>query len=122
MGCAKQAQKEAVTVDSDVELIDAWIIAARDSVNLSMDERKNLLQQAKDKAFALANDSLRVDWFFWISLASDILSDSLEFRKTNQQVMELAEKFKMHSVLGNSHWDMAYLFSSHGVLDSAFYH
>lgn len=122
LGCAKQAQKQTVTSNPEAELIDAWIIAARDSVNLSMDERKNLLQQAKDKAFALENDSLGVEKLSKISLAYKKISDSSEFRKTNKQVMELAEKSKMHSVLGNSHWDMAYLFSSHGILDSAFYH
>jgi signal transduction histidine kinase len=122
LGCTKQSQQQSVAVDPEADLIDIWISAARDSVHLSMDERKNLLQQAKDKAFALANDSLGIEKLSKISLAYKKISDSLEFRKTNQQVMELAEKSKMHRVLGNSHWDMAYLFSSYGVLDSAFYH
>ncbi|MER3374701.1 MAG: ATP-binding protein [Allomuricauda sp.] len=122
LGCAKQPQKEAVTVDPNVELIDAWINTALDSVGLPMQERKNLLQQAKDRAFALANDSIGIQKLSKISLVYKELSDSLEFRQTNQQVMKLAEEANIHDALGNSHWDMAYLFSSHGVLDSAFYH
>lgn len=122
LGCAKQSQKEAVTVDPDAELIDVWINTAQDSVGLPMQERKKLLQQAKDKAFALTNDSLGIEKLSNISLAYKSLEDSLMFRQTNQQVLKLAEEANIHSALGNSHWDMAYLFSSHGVLDSAFYH
>ncbi len=122
LGCAKQSQQQQVSVNPEAELIDAWIIAARDSVNLSMVERKNLLQRAKDKALALADDSLGIEKLSKVSLAYKKISDSLEFRRTNQQVIELAEESGMHRVLGNSHWDMAYLFSSNGVLDSAFYH
>ncbi|MBO0324175.1 hypothetical protein J0X14_17835 [Muricauda sp. CAU 1633] len=122
LGCGKQPQKQAVTVDPEAQLIDAWVMAARDSADFSMDERKNLLQQAKDKVFTLANDSLGVEQLSKISLAYKNLEDSLQFRQTNQQVMKLAEKAEIYDALGDSHWDMAAFFRSYGVLDSAFYH
>ncbi|MEW2922276.1 ATP-binding protein [Muricauda sp. ANG21] len=122
LGCTKNPKKQSVVVDPEVQLIDSWITIAQDSLGMPIQERKNLLKHAKEKAFTLANDSLGVEKLSNISLAYKSLKDSLMFRKINQQVMKLADKANIHSALGNSHWDMAYLFSSHGVLDSAFYH
>ncbi|MFC4220025.1 tetratricopeptide repeat-containing sensor histidine kinase [Flagellimonas marina] len=122
LGCSKNSQKQVNSSNPDTKLIDTWITIARDSSQLSMEERKNLLQQAKDKALSLSNDSIGIERLSNISLTYRNLSDSLEFRKTNKLVIQLAEESQMHNVLGNSHWDMGYLFSSHGVLDSAFYH
>lgn len=106
----------------DTKLIDTWIRIAQDSVELPIEDRKELLQKAKDKSFSLSNDSIGIEKLSNISLAYRNLSDSLEFRRTNKQVMELAEESGMYNALGNSHWDMGHLFNSHGVLDSAFYH
>lgn len=122
LGCNKNSQKQAVSTDPDAAQIDSWIRIAQDSVELPLEKRKDLLQQAKDKALSLPNDSIGIEKLSNISLAYRNLPDSLGFRETNKQVMELAENSQIHIVLGNSHWDMGYLFSKHGVLDSAFYH
>ncbi len=120
--CSQNTPKKRESVDQKSESIKQWIAFARDSAHLPLEERKQFLQNAQQVVSTLKNDTLIINHLSNISLAYMSLPDSLEFRKTNKQVMELAKKEKQYTALGNSHWDMAEFFQSRGSLDSAFYH
>lgn len=121
-GCSDHSQKESPVVDTEVELIDSWISTAQDSLDLPLGERKELLIKSEVKISSLENDTIAARKLSKISLVYKNLQDSLRFRKLNERVMKMAENGKLFDVLGDSNWDMASFFSSHGILDSAFYH
>ena len=121
-GCAKRTPESIDPSTQKVETIKQLIRSARDSTNLPLEERKQFLQKAEEITFALPNDSLLLNNLSDISLAYKELPDSLDFRKTNKQVMFMSEKAELYTILGNSHWDLASFFKNNEVLDSAFYH
>jgi signal transduction histidine kinase len=84
------------------------------------EDRRVLLQQALNRARITSNDSLKTSYFSRLSLAYLQLPDSTLFRETNKQVMLLAHNDSL--TLAEAHWDLAQLFNSYTVLDSAFYH
>ncbi|TMU56781.1 sensor histidine kinase [Flagellimonas algicola] len=120
--CACGKQATVVPVSKESEQINAWIDAARDSVQISIAARKGFLNQSADLAYGIANDTIRLDHLSRISLAYKRLEDSVGFRKMNHQVLELARRGKLYKAEGESHWDMASFLKSYGVMDSAFYH
>ena len=120
--CTEPTQTPTVGADSRSQQINEWIRISRDSTQLPMEERRELLVQAKNKAFEYSNDTLKLNHLSQISLAYKNLPDSLGFRKMNREVMGLSENTKMYMTLGESHWDLAYFFQSYSVLDSAYFY
>ncbi len=122
-GCAKSPSDNApIAPDEKTEAVQRWIKMAKDSTQLPIETRKRFLENAKNEAFALTNDTIVLEQLSNISLTYKNLKDSLGFRETNKQVMMMSQKTDMYTPLGNSHWDLASFFKSYGALDSAFYH
>ncbi|MEZ4808742.1 MAG: ATP-binding protein [Allomuricauda sp.] len=120
--CNEQSSKEDAVLEQKTETIKKYIDIAKDSTQLSLTERKQFLKLAQELAFSFSNDTLRLDQFSNISLAYKSIGDSVEFRHTNAQLLEMAEESKIHKVSGYSHWDLADFFQNKGILDSSFYH
>ncbi|WP_318345416.1 hypothetical protein [Flagellimonas baculiformis] len=122
-GCAKSPSDNAtIAPDPKTDAVKHWLQMAKDSAQLPIETRKQFLENAKNEAFALTNDTLILQQLSNISLAYKNLKDSLGFRETNKQVMMMSQETNMYTPLGNSHWDLASFFKSYGALDSAFYH
>ncbi|SHG25360.1 Histidine kinase [Flagellimonas flava] len=122
MCCGKQRKEKDTNMDTQAVTINQWIDAARDSTELDLNHRKAYLKRATEMAFAITNDTLRLDHLSRISLAYKRLNDSLGFRKMNERVVQLSKKGRLYKALGESHWDMAAFLKSHGVMDSAYFH
>lgn len=122
VGCAQNAPRNEDPSAEKIEAIKQLIGSARNSTELPLEERRQFLQKAQGITFALRNDTLLLNNLSDISLAYKDLSDSLNFRKTNKQVMFMSEKAELYTILGNSHWDLASFFKNNEVMDSAFYH
>ncbi|SNZ00698.1 ATP-binding protein [Flagellimonas pacifica] len=120
--CGKQTRDQTVVDTPESVLINKWINIARDSTQLSMDERKQYLVKATEKASDLSNDTISLDHLSRVSLAYKRLQDSTGFRNMNQEVMDLSGDRKIYKALGESHWDLAAFFKSYGVMDSAYFH
>ncbi|WP_420322783.1 tetratricopeptide repeat-containing sensor histidine kinase [Flagellimonas sp.] len=122
VSCGQQSNNLQVDANLESTLINSWINIARDSTQLSMEGRKQYLLDAEAKAHTISNDTIRLDHLSRISLAYKRLEDSLGFRQMNLKVQQLSEKDGIYKALGESHWDLAHFFNSHGVVDSAYFH
>ena len=120
--CQRHSSKKNVVLDQKAETIKKYIDIAQDSTQLTLAEREHFLEQAQELAFSISNDTLRLEHFSNISLAYKSVGDSITFRRTNVELLKMAEESKIHKVLGYSHWDLASFFQSKGILDSSFYH
>ena len=120
--CGRQSKVNKIDITPESTAINDWINAARDSVQLSMENRKQYLRDAEYAANTLSNDTIRLDHLSRISLAYKKLGDSLGFRFMNRKVLNLSGKDNMFKALGESHWDLAVFLFSHGALDSAYFH
>ncbi|NDV44079.1 tetratricopeptide repeat-containing sensor histidine kinase [Flagellimonas sediminis] len=108
--------------DSQLDSIKSWIKIAQTAKELPSSDREQYLGDALEKVLDLKNDTLIIEQLSNISLAYKNLNDSLEFRRTNTQVFNLAAKANLFEQLGYSHWDLGDFLQSYGVLDSSFYH
>lgn len=118
--CKRQPSESNTNPDS--ETVTKWINVARDSAQLSIEQRKNYLELATEKADEFSNDTIRLDHLSRISLGYKKLKDSTKFRSMNLKVIELSDDKKIYKALGESHWDLASFFKSYGILDSAYFH
>lgn len=84
--------------------------------------RHEYLKKAYTKAKQSKNDSLKVKYFSRLSIAYLRLEDSLLFRKTNTETINLALKTKDSIVSAEAHWDLAEFYQKNAVLDSAYFH
>ena len=109
--------KKANSSDS----ISIWI-ANSSNEKYSLKKRLNFLEKAYTKNKEKPKDTSAVKTLSQISLQYSILNDSLEFRKTNKETMELSKITKDSITLANSYWDLAYFFENIQVKDSAFFY
>ncbi len=120
--CGRQSGDKTITTLPESKTINGWINIARDSVQLSLESRKDYLRMAESKTNSITNDTVRLDHLSRISLAYKKLEDSLEFRQMNFKVQQLSEEDGIFKALGESHWDLAAFFKSYGIMDSAYFH
>lgn len=122
LGCTRKNSNDAITLDPKLDSIQTWLEIAKKGKELSLENRAFYIEKAQNAANQLSNDTIRIEQLSKISLVFNGLKDSLNFRKSNADVIKMAEKAKLFEVLGNSHWDLALFFEPYAVLDSAFYH
>ncbi|MEX0313618.1 MAG: ATP-binding protein [Allomuricauda sp.] len=120
--CGRQSDINNGNFYSESVDINNWINIARDSVQLTMENRKQYLDDAESKANTIDNDTIRLDHLSRISLAYKKLEDSTRFREMNRRILNLSTQGKLYKALGESHWDLAAFFKSYGVMDSAYFH
>ena len=112
----KVIQETYTTIDS----ISVW---ASESLAPEITEEDKLSLQLK--AFNLAknagNDSKKAIYFSNLSYNTDFISDSLLYRKVNEQAILLNKNIKDSFALGNAYWDLAHFFEKYSIKDSAFY-
>lgn len=121
-GCTHSTPNRETSANPALDSIQEWIRIAKNGEELSLENRKQYLVDAQNKAMNIPNDTLKLEQLSNISLAYKKLEDSLEFRKTNQLVMEMSQRANEFKLLGYSHWDLAGFLQSYGILDSTFYH
>ncbi|MEC7263285.1 MAG: ATP-binding protein [Bacteroidota bacterium] len=121
-GCSHSEQKGDIVSNPQLDSIKNWIKIAQTAKELPFSDREQYLEDALEKVLDLKNDTLVAEQLSNISLAYKNLNDSLDFRKTNKQVFNLATKANLFDQLGYSHWDLGDFLQSKGVLDSSFYH
>lgn len=110
---------ELATRDSQADSIFLLIEKGQNS-NTPIASRREMLQEALNRAKRTNNDSLKTRYFARLSLAYLQLPDSSLFRETNNQAMRLARHDTL--TLAEVHWDRAEFLASYSKLDSAFYH
>ncbi|AWX46343.1 Histidine kinase [Flagellimonas maritima] len=120
--CIDSTSSDKVEVDSKTLSIEKSIQTVRDSVEISIQRKKNILENVEKKINDIPNDTLRLKFLSDVSLTYKMLRDSLKFREINQNLLELSNDKKMYATLGNSHWDLASFYKSYGILDSAYFH
>ncbi|RIV41998.1 hypothetical protein D2V05_18000 [Flagellimonas pelagia] len=121
-GCTHKTNESTSASNPDLDSIQKWLKIAKNGKELSLENRKQYLDDAKKKIYTLSNDTLKLEQLSDISLVYKTLKDSLEFRQVNRQVLELAQKSNDFKNIGFSHWDLGDFLQDHSVLDSAFYY
>ncbi len=95
---------------------------ANDSIELSLEERKQYLKEGYKKLKQVDADSTRLKNLSKISLVGYRLRDSSFFRKVNKELSDLARTKNDFKILGESQWDMASFFRRYLVVDSSYYY
>lgn len=110
-------------------LILLFISCGRNSETLRPNSFKDLLQKEQiaqyslDEYFSLLQiDSLKKKFLFETSYFYLKNNDSLEFRKWNSKLLDLAEAKDDSSALAEGYWDLASLFNDFHKYDSAYYY
>lgn len=94
----------------------------RNIQHLKIDERKTILKKAHAEVWEVENDSLRNELLYEISFQYYLSDDSLNFRKTNNQVRELSLLGGNANIVAMSYWDLAEFYHDYHVEDSAYYY
>lgn len=89
--------------------------------SLSHSERVYALRRAFSITQKEENDSLKLSLLSKLSLATLNRGDSILFRQTNKQTLELAKKKQDSIILAEAYWDLATFFEKNTVKDSAYY-
>lgn len=102
-----------------------------DSISTWLEESKNpeysdqqslaLLLKAYQLALETPTDSLKANYFSFLSYNQDFITDSTLFRKINKQSISLNQKIKDSFALANTYWDLGFFFKKKSVKDSAYY-
>jgi len=121
-GCTKQSPKTEATTSPELDSIQDLVNIAKTAKELPLEDKKAYLNQAEEKTMALSNDSIKLEQLSKISLAYLKLRDSLNFRRSNQELIKLSQNAKSNKVLGYSNWDLALFLQSKGVMDSAMFY
>jgi signal transduction histidine kinase len=120
LGCSKSSPEkpqESNTRDS----IQIWANTAKNNHALSLEERENLVIKAYKENSSLKDKNRRAKNLSRISLAYSNLGDSLNFRKTNTELITTAKEVGDKIAHGEAHWDLGDFFNR-SKPDSAFYH
>ncbi|MBT2160960.1 tetratricopeptide repeat-containing sensor histidine kinase [Zobellia barbeyronii] len=107
----------SIQADSAFSLIDS-----ASNTELSVPERIAFLNTAQKRASVIENDSLKIKLFSKISFKYLILKDSSNFRKTNQQTLELAQVLNDSITIAEANWDLADFYRSKSNSDNAYFH
>ncbi|WP_282075328.1 tetratricopeptide repeat-containing sensor histidine kinase [Maribacter aquivivus] len=121
LSCTKTKPEKVIQETySTIDSISVW---ASESLAPEITEEDKLSLQLK--AFNLAknagNDSKKAIYFSNLSYNTDFISDSLLYRKVNEQAILLNKSIKDSFALGNAYWDLAHFFEKYSIKDSAFY-
>ncbi len=122
IGCIESGTHSGIEDDAvDRDSIFSQIRKGRD-VTLAPDVRQEYLEKAYKNAEKSKNDSLKIKYLSRLSIAYLRLGDSLLFRKTNSETINLAIKTKDSVVSAEAHWDLAEFYQKNAILDSAYFH
>lgn len=108
-------------ISTQTDSIFAKIKKGRD-LRLDQRTRRDALRSAYESVQESGNDSLKTKYFSRLSLAYLRLNDSLWFRKTNRETIQIATKIHDSIVLAEAHWDLAEFYQNNAVSDSAYFH
>ncbi|MEO1486801.1 MAG: sensor histidine kinase [Bacteroidota bacterium] len=118
IGCNQKSGSEAVMNKG----LPSSVKIARDSTELSFQERIKYLKKGLQEIQQNKNDSTYLDNLSKVSLISLRLKDSVLFRSTNKMVYQEALKAENFKVLGETQWDMAAYHRDKSTLDSAYFY
>ncbi|MER3319062.1 MAG: sensor histidine kinase [Allomuricauda sp.] len=121
-GCVRQTAEKEVASNPKVDSIQELVNIAKTAKELPLEDRKVYLEEAESKVLTLTTDTIQLEQLSQISLAYLKLKDSLGFRRSNSNLLKMAEEVDATKILGYSHWDLAIFMEKMGVTDSSFYH
>lgn len=87
-----------------------------------IDERKIKLRQIYEGISEIKNDSLRSKVLYEISYQYYKLNDSIRFRKTNAEAIELTLMLNDSNTVAMAYWDLAGFYHKYNIEDSAYYY
>ena len=98
-----------------------WVAEARKNKQLSLQDKRQLLQKALKYAQTHHPDSTLTKTYSNISLAYKRLGDTTQFKKVNAALMALAKEVGDYQALGEAHWDLGDFYKL-SKPDSAYFH
>ena len=107
--CSTPSSKETATTTLN-DSIQYWANTANDNEDLPLKERFALVQRAYAKNQQVSNKADQVKNLSRISLAFSELADTLNFKKTNKELMRLAQAIGDPIAQGEAHWDLGIYF------------
>ena len=113
--------KDSPESENKPDSISTWITAGRNRAHTPQFRRENLIR-AYNQATSEESDSLRLSYFSRIQWSFGNLKDSLWFRKTNRETVQIALKLRDTQRLAATNWDLGLFFDANMISDSAYYH
>ncbi len=106
--------------ESESDSVLVWIEQVKGK-EVSQNQKADLLLRAYISIKDYPEDSIKTKHLSKLSLAYMNFGDSLNFRRTNRDTKELAQKTKDSIVEAETYWDLATFFKRHAIEDSAYY-
>lgn len=116
-------KREAASADAHLakDSVYVWIERSKQP-ELTSEKQAAWLSRAYDEVSSRQDDSIKVEFLSRISLQYLRMMDSLRFRETSSETLELAHKVGDSVNHAEAHWDLATFFGRYSMPDSAFYH
>ncbi|WP_419211709.1 tetratricopeptide repeat-containing sensor histidine kinase [Maribacter sp. X9] len=111
-----QLSNQTFVQDSIVDLIKE-----SQKLELSEDQRLNLLLRAETNSNKIESDSLKAKYFTLLSSNFPIKKDSILFRKINQKAIALNTSIKDSAAIAMNYKDLGFFFDNYIIQDSAYY-
>ena len=119
--CTNKTQKKDEVANPDLDSIQQWIEIAKKSKELPLEDRTFYLKKAEEKTMNQKNDTIRAEQLSKVSLEYYKLKDSLNFRRSNKNLLKSAQKIKDQKMEGFAYWDLGEYLMTYGILDSAYF-
>ncbi|WP_299432671.1 tetratricopeptide repeat-containing sensor histidine kinase [uncultured Maribacter sp.] len=121
IGCTKLVKDKNTSTTPVTDSISSWIAKGKDK-KLTKKQRLVFVNKAYLKNKDVKPDSVKIKNLSSISYRYLSLKDSLHFRKTNTETIELYKATKDTTTLANSYWDLGYFYDKEFVMDSSFFY
>ncbi|RNC89873.1 MAG: hypothetical protein ED555_10495 [Allomuricauda sp.] len=117
--CEKKAD-ENITDATQKDSVTIWVDRVKDNKHLPLEHNRAILEKALHYTNEILPDSLKTKKYSQISLAYKRIGDTLNFKKFNQELIQLALANEDYQSLGEAYWDLG-VFYKLSVPDSSFY-
>ncbi|WP_299432674.1 tetratricopeptide repeat-containing sensor histidine kinase [uncultured Maribacter sp.] len=121
LGCTPQVTNKNTSTTPITDSISSWIAKGKDK-KLTKKQRLEFVNKAYLKNKDVKPDSVKIKNLSSISYRYLSLKDSLYFRKTNTETIELSKATKDTTTLANSYWDLSVFFDKESIMDSSYFY
>ncbi|WP_394971606.1 ATP-binding protein [uncultured Croceitalea sp.] len=121
LSCTNTNLDTGALLQTTADSTTVWIQTAKEDESLSLQQRIALLNKASELIEKYSENTKKTRKLSQLSLAYKRLKDSTAFRKTNAELILLANKIDDLKSHGEAHWDLGAFFRRNQP-DSAIYH
>ncbi len=119
--CDSNTSPQDKTTSKKIDSVAIYIKGSKEE-SIDLEKRKALLVSAYKFNQKLDNDSVVNRNLLDIAIQAFIIKDSIFFKKTNKEALQLSTRLKDTYGIGDANWNYGFYYSRHEKMDSSFIH